>query len=303
MNVVLPEKDKVSKKRIAIYVILISICVLALIVAVCVQILGNDFTNSIFGVSTLKSKTEEEEQEWESGAKRRVMRKMRKEQELRVNFDNLFLNNLQINGEMTQDISKIDENQDYVFTKYSTEEKNTGNYELSINIPYINIDSEVVNEFNTEIEEIFERKVESILESEDKNVLFTIEYQAYVENNILSVIIKSNLKQGSAAQQVIVQTYNYDLLNQKEVTLSDEIELLGLDKNAIQSKIREEIKQEQQKAEDLQDLGYEIYSRDSKSDMYDIENSNVFFLHEQNLYIIYPYGNDALTSEMDLVII
>lgn len=285
MNVVLPEKDKVSKKRIAIYVILISICVLALIVAVCVQILGNDFTNSIFGVSTLKSKTEEEEQE------------------LRVNFDNLFLNNLQINGEMIQDISKIDENQDYVFTKYSTEEKNTGNYELSINIPYINIDSEVVNEFNTEIEEIFERKVESILESEDKNVLFTIEYQAYVENNILSVIIKSNLKQGSAAQQVIVQTYNYDLLNQKEVTLSDEIELLGLDKNAIQSKIREEIKQEQQKAEDLQDLGYEIYSRDSNSDMYDIENSNVFFLHEQNLYIIYPYGNDALTSEMDLVII
>lgn len=285
MNVVLPEKDKVSKKRIAIYVILISICVLALIVAVCVQILGNDFTNSIFGVSTLKSKTEEEEQE------------------LRVNFDNLFLNNLQINGEMTQDISKVDENQDYVFTKYSTEEKNTGNYELSINIPYINIDSEVVNEFNTEIEEIFERKVESILESEDKNVLFTIEYQAYVENNILSVIIKSNLKQGSAAQQVIVQTYNYDLLNQKAVTLSDEIELLGLDKNAIQSKIREEIKQEQQKAEDLQDLGYEIYSRDSNSDMYDIENSNVFFLHEQNLYIIYPYGNDALTSEMDLVII
>ena len=285
MNVVLPEKDKVSKKRIAIYVILISICVLALIVAVCVQILGNDFTNSIFGVSTLKSKTEEEEQE------------------LRVNFDNLFLNNLQINGEMTQDISKIDENQDYVFTKYSTEEKNTGNYELSINIPYINIDSEVVNEFNTEIEEIFERKVESILESEDKNVLFTIEYQAYVENNILSVIIKSNLKQGSSAQQVIVQTYNYDLLNKKEVTLSDEIELLGLDKNAIQSKIREEIKQEQQKAEDLQDLGYEIYSRDSNSDMYDIENSNVFFLHEQNLYIIYPYGNDALTSEMDLVII
>lgn len=285
MNVVLPEKDKVSKKRIAIYVILISICVLALIVAVCVQILGNDFTNSIFGVSTLKSKTEEEEQE------------------LRVNFDNLFLNNLQINGEMTQDISKVDENQDYVFTKYSTEEKNTGNYELSINIPYINIDSEVVNEFNTEIEEIFERKVESILESEDKNVLFTIEYQAYVENNILSVIIKSNLKQGSAAQQVIVQTYNYDLLNQKEVTLSDEIELLGLDKNAIQSKIREEIKQEQQKAEDLQDLGYEIYSRDSNSDMYDVENSNVFFLHEQNLYIIYPYGNDALTSEMDLVII
>ena len=143
MNVVLPEKDKVSKKRIAIYVILISICVLALIVAVCVQILGNDFTNSIFGVSTLKSKTEEEEQE------------------LRVNFDNLFLNNLQINGEMTQDISKVDENQDYVFTKYSTEEKNTGNYELSINIPYINIDSEVVNEFNTEIEEIFERKVEN----------------------------------------------------------------------------------------------------------------------------------------------
>ena len=71
----------------------------------------------------------------------------------------------------------------------------------------------------------------------------------------------------------------------------------------MQNKIRQEIKDEQNKAEDLQELGYQIYSRDSESDIYDIENSDIFFFHNENLYIIYPYGNDALTSEMDMVII
>ena len=62
MNVTLPKKEKISKRRLAIYIIIIAICVIAIIVAVCIQILGNDFTNKIFGVNKLKAKTEEEEQ-------------------------------------------------------------------------------------------------------------------------------------------------------------------------------------------------------------------------------------------------
>ena len=285
MNVVLPEKEKLSKKRIVVYIVLIAICVIALVVAVCVQILGADFTNSIFGVSTLKTRTEEEEQE------------------LRLNFDNLFSNNLQISEGMPDNIVKIDDSQEYVYTSYENGEKDTGNYELSVNIPYINIKEDVIEEYNNEIKEIFQDKVESILDSSGRNILFTVEYQAYIENNILSLIIRSNLKQGSSAQQVVVQTYNYDLINKKEVTLEDEIKLLGLNQYEVQNKIRQEIKDEQNKAEDLQELGYQIYSRDSESDIYDIENSDIFFFHNENLYIIYPYGNDALTSEMDMVII
>lgn len=285
MNVTLPEEEKISKKRVIIYAVAIAICVIALIIAVCVQILGNDITNKIFGVSQIKSKTEEEEQT------------------LKTNFDNLFLNSLEITGDINSDIKKQDESKDYVVTTYEKKETVSGKYEMSVFIPYINIDNETINQYNNEIKEIFQDKAESILETEGQNVLYTVDYQGYIENNILTVIIKSSLKQGASAQQLIVQTYNYDLVNNKEITLNDEIDMLALNKTAVQNKIRSEIKAEQDKAEALQELGYEIYNRDSESDYYSIDNSNIFFVHDQNLYIIYPYGNDALTSEMDIVIV
>ena len=285
MNVTLPEEEKISKKRVIIYAVAIAICVIALIVAVCVQILGNDITNKIFGVSQIKSKTEEEEQT------------------LKTNFDNLFLNSLEITGDINADIKKQDESKDYVVTTYEKRETVSGKYEMSVFIPYINIDNDTIDKYNDEIKEIFQDKAESILETESQNVLYTVDYQGYIENNILTVIIKSSLKQGASAQQLIVQTYNYDLLNNKEITLNDEIDMLVLNKTAVQNKIRSEIKAEQDKAEALQELGYEIYNRDSESDYYSIDNSNIFFVHDQNLYIIYPYGNDALTSEMDIVIV
>lgn len=285
MNVTLPEEEKISKKRVIIYAVAIAICVIALIVAVCVQILGNDITNKIFGVSQIKSKTEEEEQT------------------LKTNFDNLFLNLLEITGDINADIKKQDESKDYVVTTYEKKETVSGKYEMSVFIPYINIDNDTINQYNNEIKEIFQDKAESILETEGQNVLYTVDYQGYIENNILTVIIKSSLKQGASAQQLIVQTYNYDLVNNKEITLNDEIDMLALNKTAVQNKIRSEIKAEQDKAEALQELGYEIYNRDSESDYYSIDNSNIFFVHDQNLYIIYPYGNDALTSEMDIVIV
>ena len=285
MNVTLPEEEKISKKRVIIYAVAIAICVIALIIAVCVQILGNDITNKIFGVSQIKSKTEEEEQT------------------LKTNFDNLFLNSLEITGDINADIKKQDESKDYVVTTYEKRETVSGKYEMSVFIPYINIDNDTINQYNNEIKEIFQDKAESILETEGQNVLYTVDYQGYIENNILTVIIKSSLKQGASAQQLIVQTYNYDLVNNKEITLNDEIDMLALNKTAVQNKIRSKIKAEQDKAEALQELGYEIYNRDSESDYYSIDNSNIFFVHDQNLYIIYPYGNDALTSEMDIVIV
>ena len=285
MNITLPEKERISKRRVLVYVAAIVICVIALIIAVCVQILGNDITNKIFGVSQIKSKTEEEEQT------------------LKTNFDNLFLNSLEITGDINADIKKQDESKDYVVTTYEKRETVSGKYEMSVFIPYINIDNDTIDKYNDEIKEIFQDKAESILETESQNVLYTVDYQGYIENNILTVIIKSSLKQGASAQQLIVQTYNYDLLNNKEITLNDEIDMLVLNKTAVQNKIRSEIKAEQDKAEALQELGYEIYNRDSESDYYSIDNSNIFFVHDQNLYIIYPYGNDALTSEMDIVIV
>ena len=283
MNLNMPNKEKISKRRITIYIISIIICIIALVIVACIIVLGDEFTNGLFGISNIKNKTEQEQKE------------------LIENFDNIFNNELQIiNSDV--EINKIDNNQDIVYNYYSKEEKSEGNYELYLNIPYININNEIIKNYNQEINDIFIKKAESIYNTSEQNIIFRVEYEAFIENNILSLIIRSNLKQGTNPQQDIVQTYNFDLNNNKEITLKDEINMLGLNENDVQKRINEKIEQEQKNAEDLQALGYNVYNRDVDSTMYEIENSNIFFVHNQNLYIIYAYGNNALTSEMDIIV-
>ena len=55
--------------------------------------------------------------------------------------------------------------------------------------------------------------------------------------------------------------------------------------------------------ESLEKLGYNIYKRDLTNTIYKVENTNEFYYLGDTIYIIYPYGNDSNTSEMDLVII
>ena len=52
----------------------------------------------------------------------------------------------------------------------------------------------------------------------------------------------------------------------------------------------------------LINLGYPLYARDYTSDTYNINNVTEYFLGNDNiLYIIYAYGNQNHTSEMDIV--
>lgn len=283
MNLNMPKKEKISKRRMTIYIVSIIICIIALTVIACIIVLGDEFTDSLFGVNKIKNKTEQEQNE------------------LISNFDNLFKNDMEIINTSVE-INKIDNNKDVIYNQYSKQEKSENNYELNLNIPYINIDNETIKKYNQEINDIFIKKAESVYQTEGENIVFRVEYEAFIENNILSLIIRSNLKQGSNPQQNIVQTYNFDLQNNKEMTLIDQINMLGLDESGVQKRIIDKIKKEQENAKDLQALGYNIYNRDVESDIYDIENSNIFFVHEQNLYVIYAYGNNALTSEMDIIV-
>ena len=104
-------------------------------------------------------------------------------------------------------------------------------------------------------------------------------------------------------QRDIIQTYNYDLTNQKKVTIDDMLELRGITKKEANQNIKQEIKTVQQKVEELGKLGYSVYARDYTSDIYSINNVTEFFMGENNvLYIIYAYGNQNNTSEMDIVV-
>lgn len=282
MNVTLPEKNKINKRRIIIYSIAIFACILAIVVVIGIQILGNDVVDNFFGVSKITKKTEEEEDR------------------LKANFDTLFQNQLENNSSYV--VKKIDENKDIVYTNYENTDKSANNYEMNVNLPYINIKNQSVQDYNENIKNIFQAKAEEVLKSTNSNVIYTVKYESYIENNILSLIIYSDLKQDASAQRIIIQTFNFNLETNKELTLEDIIKIYELDEKTVQDKIDNEIKTEEKKAEDLKALGYNVFTRDTKSDMYKIKNATEFFVHNNNLYIIYAYGNDKLTSERDIVV-
>ena len=282
MNVTLPEKNKINKRRIIIYSIAIFACILAIVVIIGIQILGNDVVDNFFGVSKITKKTEEEENR------------------LKANFDTLFQNQLENNSSC--EVKKIDKNKDIVYTNYENTDKSANNYEMNVNLPYINIKNQSVKDYNENIKNIFQAKAEEVLKSTNSNVIYTVKYEAYIENNILSLIIYSDLKQDSSAQRIIVQTFNFNLETNTELTLEDIIKIYELDEKTVQDKIDNEIKPDEKKAEDLKALGYNVFTRDTKSDMYKIKNATEFFVHNNNLYIIYAYGNDKLTSERDIVV-
>ena len=282
MNVTLPEKEKINKKIITIYVVIAIICIIAIFVVIGVQVLGNDVIDNLFGINKLTKRTEQEETE------------------LKANFENIFNN--QIEEKENYETKKIDKNQKIVYTSYQKEEKNNG-YELNVNIPYINIKNSTVQNFNKEIKDTIENKSEEILQTTDKNIIFTVKYTANIENDILSLIIYSDLKQELSAQRTIIQTFNFNLENNKQLTLDETLNIYDINKNDVQNKINKDIQEEQRKSEELIELGYNVFSRDIKSEIYNIENIKEYFIYNNNIYIIFAYGNDKMTSEMDLVII
>lgn len=282
MNVTLPEKEKLKKRTITIYVVALIICILAIIVVVGVQILGDDVINSLFGINKLVKRTEQEEAS------------------LKANFENIFNN--EFNDDYRYQTQKIEENEKIIYTGYKKEEK-TDKYEINVNLPYINIKNKTIQNFNQEISNTFEAKSEEILKSTDKNTIYTVKYKAIIENDILSLIIYSDLKQDSSAQRVIIQTFNFNLEDNKELTLEDVLKIYDLNKNEVQNKIDKDIQEEQKKSEDLIKLGYNVFSRDVKSEIYKVENIKEYFIYNNNIYIIFAYGNEDITSEMDLVII
>ena len=174
---------------------------------------------------------------------------------------------------------------------------------MDVNLPYINIKNEEVNKFNKEIKNTFEGKAEEVSQNTDENILYTVKYKASIKENILSLIIYSDLKQSSSAQRVIVQTFNYDLSQNKTLTFEDAINEFKLKKNEVQTKINTDIQNEENKSEELIKLGYNVFSRDTKSDIYKLENISEYCIYNNNIYVIFAYGNDKMTSEKDIVII
>lgn len=225
------------------------------------------------------------------------------QEELKKNFYDIFNNQLNNSDYDISNIPKFDDSKNIVYTVYSANEKKD-NYEVNLNLPIVNINSEVTANFNNITQEIFANKANDIYEGTDKKTIYSVTYTGFINGDILSVVIKSTLKEGNSAQRVIVQTYNYNLKTGKEATIYDVISKRELEESEVSTKIKNQIKEAIKEANDIQISGYEVYSRNINDDMYEVENTSTYYLGaDGKLYIIYAYGNESFTSEMDIIVI
>lgn len=277
------QPSKIDKKLLVFYILCISFCIIAIFIAMYIQFFADENMKLAVGITNNLSDDEY--------------------QNLKAGFDKLFDNKLNQSGNLNSSVVKQDNSKEIVFSGF-TKEETTEEYDVSVKIPYINIDNEIVSKYNLDIKSTFEDKLNSIIENKKGNVIYTVEYTAYVTDNILSLMIRSNLKEGSNPQRVIIQTYNYDLKNNTEYKIEDVLKMRNIDKNTANTKIQKEIKSIQEQVNSLAELGYSIFNRDPASEIYNVDNTTDFFIgNNKYIYLLYAYGNYNNTSEMDLVII
>ncbi|MBF0987387.1 MAG: hypothetical protein HXK69_00240 [Clostridiales bacterium] len=169
-----------------------------------------------------------------------------------------------------------------------------GKYDIVAYLPVFNINSDVTNSFNNITINYFVKMMNDIVLNGTTNTNLTISFAANVNDNILSVAIIAKLKEGDKPQRIMIQGYNYDLANNKEVKVADVLAKKNVDMATANSKIEKVVKS----------ADNTLYKRELTNPIYSIDKVTNFILGRNGeLYIIYAYGNQAnvYLSEMDIV--
>lgn len=224
------------------------------------------------------------------------------QEELKTQLASLFTNMIMPYNYDISNIQKLDDSKDIIYTAHHIE-KNEENYEMNISLPVVNIKGEVASSFNNITQTIFANKASEILSGQSMNkTIYSVNYVAFINQNVLSVVIQSTLKEGSNPQRVIVQTYNYDLQTGQSVQLTDMLTHKNIIQSDAQKQINETVTKAQEQAQALVQSGYTVYNRNLSNQMYQLANISTYFLGPNgNLYIIFAYGNQNFTSDMDII--
>lgn len=279
------------EKRLIIYAVIVIVCIVALGLGVYAQFFANE--GQQFTITKPGKTNQEEISENELAIKEQ--------------FDTIFTNSLEYTSSTFNNSAvRKDSTKDLVFTSNQINKVEQGKYNLNINVPAINIVSPVATNMNNEIESTFVSKATDILvnaEASTQYTIYSIDYAAYVNNNILSLIIKSTLKEGNKPQRIMYLSYNYNLETATKITLGDYITYKNTTVEDLQAKVNKEIRDVAQKYKDLNSVGFSMYNRNPEDKMYKLENTTNYFLGKDNyVYIIYAYGNYNYTSEKDVIV-
>ena len=269
--------------RYCIYALIVAFCIIAIIVGVNAQFFSTKESDEVpeINVSNVVSVNEE--------------------LDISNKFMQLFDNKLPQFKEYPN-IEKIDLSKNYLYI-YSENpqlpngpytKKLDGKYDIVAYLPVFNINSDVTNGFNNITINYFVKMMNDIVTNGTTNTNLTISFAANVNDNILSVAIIAKLKEGDKPQRIMIQGYNYDLANNKEVKVADVLAKKNVDMATANSKIEKVVKS----------ADNTLYKRELTNPIYSIDKVTNFILGRNGeLYIIYAYGNQAnvYSSEMDIV--
>ncbi len=273
-------------KKYVFFVVLVLICIVALCLGIYAQFFYKYSDTDIFmiGINIGAKKTAEEIDI------------------LKSNFNSLFKNSLVVNSEDIK-VSKIEPKNDYVYTGYNLVNEDENYYSVNAQVPVININSDKAREINSKIKTEFYDIANNIMRRKEGNTIYSVSYAAFINNDVLSLVIKASLKEADKSEKLMVKTYNYALSEDRELTLNDLITLKETTAVDVQKTIDNDIKTAYTNAKIIAEQFGNLYERDLSSNIYKVENTSNFFLTQDGyVYIVYAYGNDDYTNEMDLII-
>ncbi|MEE1390001.1 MAG: hypothetical protein U0M00_05610 [Clostridia bacterium] len=267
-----------DKKQLIIIIGIILVCSIAIAIGIYAQVTNSKIT---------KTKGEKIEANYE---------------DLKNNFDTIFTNT--VNKEGAINVGNANVNYDELIeTKYNVNEKKETKYSIVAKIPLFKKETETTKKINQEIFNTFGGKIVDIITNSNTDTIYNLGYVGYINDNILSLVIKCTLKEGTKAQRTIIQTYNYNIDEDRIVTLDEIMQKRNLDKGKVQNQITQEITKLSKQNASFANQGYNVYVRNPNDDIYKVENTPNFFLGKnKTLYLVYAYGNNDYTSETDLVI-
>lgn len=275
-----------GKNKYIFFTVLVLICVVALSLGIYVQFFYkySDTDPLMIGINIGAKKTAEEYDL------------------LRSNFHELFQNELKVNSEEIR-VEKLENEKDVVYTAYNLVNEDETYYSVDAQIPIINIDTETIEKVNAEIKDEYYNKANSIMRKTEGNTVYKVSYVAYVNADILSIAIQASLKEEGKSEKVSIKTYTYSISREELISLEDLINLKQTTVESVQKNINDEIKTAYENAKIIAAEYGALYERDLNNPIYQVENTKEYFLTDDGyVYILYSYGNEADTNEMDIVI-
>ena len=154
--------------RYIMYTVIIIICLISIVIAVYAQFFmeepsGNSYENDI-----------------SAGGNQNLVTS----QDVKQSFLDLFTNEFYSN-QYTEQVSKLDDTKDIVYTAYSNTQTVDGKYSIDVNIPVINIKGDVPAEYNNISQSVFADKINAIMTNSTVYTVYNLDYTSYINNDIL----------------------------------------------------------------------------------------------------------------------